>query len=46
LPDGMFSNQKSNFWVNYGEPWNEKGWYNLWPFAIYYGHLVYFMAIG
>jgi hypothetical protein len=31
-------------WVNLGGPWNEK-WYILWPFGIYYGHLVYFMAI-
>jgi hypothetical protein len=21
-------------------------WYILWPFGIFYGHLVYFMAIG
>jgi hypothetical protein len=31
--------------VNYGGPWNGKGWYILWPFWIYCGHLVHFLAI-
>jgi hypothetical protein len=22
-------------WVNFGGPWNGKGWYILWPFGIY-----------
>jgi hypothetical protein len=28
--------------VNFGGPWNGKGWYILWPFGIYHGHLVHF----
>jgi hypothetical protein len=40
-------------WVNFGGPWNGKGWYILWPFGIYlfgtfgiyFGHLVLCMAI-
>jgi hypothetical protein len=37
---------KISIWVNFGGPWNGKGWHTVWPFGIYYGHLVYFMAIG
>jgi hypothetical protein len=37
---------KIPIWVNFGGPWNLKGWYILWPFAIFYGHSVYFMVIG
>jgi hypothetical protein len=29
LPDGLFSNQKSQIWVNFGGPWNGKCWYIL-----------------
>jgi hypothetical protein len=24
--------------VNFGRPWNEKSWYILLPFGIFYGH--------
>jgi hypothetical protein len=44
LPDGLFSNQKSQIWVNFGGPFNGKSWYVLWPFVIFYGHCVYFTA--
>jgi hypothetical protein len=30
---------------NLGKIWSGKGWKILWPFEIYYGHLVHFMAI-
>jgi hypothetical protein len=33
---------KIPIWVNFGGPWNRKDLYILWPFGIYYGHLVYF----
>jgi hypothetical protein len=36
---------KIPIWVNFGGPRNEKGGYNLWPFGIYYFHLVHFMVI-
>jgi hypothetical protein len=29
LPDGLFSNQKSQIWVNFGGPLNGKCWYTL-----------------
>jgi hypothetical protein len=29
LPDGLFSNQKSHIWVNFGGPLNGKCWYIL-----------------
>jgi hypothetical protein len=32
-------------WVNFGGPWNGKCWYILWPFGIFHGRLVHFMAI-
>jgi hypothetical protein len=35
LPDGLFSNQKSQIWVNFGGPLNVKCWYILWPFGIF-----------
>jgi hypothetical protein len=28
----------------FGWPWNGKYWYILWPFVIFYGHLMYFMV--
>jgi hypothetical protein len=31
---------KIPIWVNFGGPWNGKGWYILWLFWIYYSHLV------
>jgi hypothetical protein len=42
LPDGLFSNQKSQIWSNFGGPLNGKCWYILWPFVIFNGHCVYF----
>jgi hypothetical protein len=30
--------------VNFGGPWNGEGWYILYSFEIYYGHLVHFMS--
>jgi hypothetical protein len=32
--------------VNFGGPWNGKGWYILWLFGIYYGHWVHFWPFG
>jgi hypothetical protein len=26
---------KNPIWVYFGEPWNEKWWYILWPFGIF-----------
>jgi hypothetical protein len=31
--------------VNFGRSWNGRCWFMLWPFGMFYGHLVYFMAI-
>jgi hypothetical protein len=31
---------KISMWVNFGGPWNVNSWYILWPFEIYYGHLM------
>jgi hypothetical protein len=45
LPDGLVSNQKAKIWVNFGGPFNGNCWYILWPFGIFYGHLVKFMAV-
>jgi hypothetical protein len=45
LTDGIFFKPKIPFGVNFLRPWNGKGWYILWPFGIYYSHLVHFMAI-
>jgi hypothetical protein len=36
---------KIPIWVNFGGPWNGKCWYVFWPFGIFYGHLVQFMAV-
>jgi hypothetical protein len=44
LPDGIFSYQKPSL-VYFGRPWNGKCWNVLWPFGIFDGHLVSFMAI-
>jgi hypothetical protein len=41
----MFSVPKIQIWVNFGGPWYENSWYSPWPFGIYDGHLVYFMAL-
>jgi hypothetical protein len=45
LPDGLFSNQKSQIWVIFGGPLNGKSWYILGPFGIFKSLLVYFMDI-
>jgi hypothetical protein len=38
---------KIQIWVNFGGHWNGKNEENiLWPFGIYYGHLVNFTTIG
>jgi hypothetical protein len=59
LPDGLLSNQKSQFWKNFGSLGIENVviiydlleyfttiWYNLQPFGIVCGHLVYFSVLG
>jgi hypothetical protein len=53
LPDGLFSNQKYQFWVNFGGSCDGRCWYMyfmaiwyiLWSFRIFYGRLVFQMAI-
>jgi hypothetical protein len=52
LPDGLFSNQKSQIWVNFGGPLLvcccfRTVCFILWPFGIIYcGHLLYFSRFG
>jgi hypothetical protein len=46
LPDGIFSNQKSQSWVNFGGPWKGKGWYILWPVGIHYLHRAFGTLYG
>jgi hypothetical protein len=41
LPDGLFSNQNSQFGKIFRGPWNEKGWYT----HIFLGHLEYITVI-
>jgi hypothetical protein len=36
---------KIRIWVNFGGSFDGRRWYILWPFGLFYGHLVYFMAI-
>jgi hypothetical protein len=36
---------KIPIWVNFGGSCNGSCWYILWPFGLFYGHLVYFVAI-
>jgi hypothetical protein len=38
--------QKILIWVHYGGSWNGKGWYILWQFGTFYGHLVIKRQIG
>jgi hypothetical protein len=53
MPDGIFSNQKSHFWVNFGGYCNGRCWYlcfmDIWSilrsFEIFYDLLVYFVLI-
>jgi hypothetical protein len=40
LPDAIFS-----IWVNFGGSCNRRYWYILWPFGLFYGHLVYAVDI-
>jgi hypothetical protein len=40
LPDGLFSNQKSQILINFGGPFNSKCWYISSPFEIFYGYLL------
>jgi hypothetical protein len=47
LPDGLFSNQIPSFGTF---EWKiliafTTIWYNLWPFALFYGNLVFVVAI-
>jgi hypothetical protein len=35
LPDGIFSNLKIPFWVQFGGTCNGRYWYMLWPFGIF-----------
>jgi hypothetical protein len=47
LPDGIFSDQKSQIWENLGGSCNRRClaiWYILWPFGTFCGLLVYFVA--
>jgi hypothetical protein len=44
LPDGIFSNQKSDL-GNLGGSCNGRCWFSLWPFGLFYCHLVYFVFI-
>jgi hypothetical protein len=45
LPDGIFSNQKSQFGKILGRSCNGRCWYIVWPFGQFSGHLVYYMSI-
>jgi hypothetical protein len=36
---------KNKIWEKISGPQIGKCWYSLWPFGIYYGHLVYFVSI-
>jgi hypothetical protein len=40
-----FLKTKIPIWVNFGGPWNRKGWNILWPYGTYYGRMVNFKAI-
>jgi hypothetical protein len=45
LPDGLFSNRKSQFGSNLEGLRLELCLHNLWPFGIFYRELGYFMVI-
>jgi hypothetical protein len=45
LPDGIFSDQKSKIWVNFGGSCSGRYWNILWPFGVSHGNYVYFIAI-
>jgi hypothetical protein len=42
----VYFQTKIPIWVNFGGTWNLKGRYILWPFGIYYSHLVHFWPFG
>jgi hypothetical protein len=44
LPDGIFSNQKIPIWVNFGGSCYGRCWYSIWPFGLFFGYFVYFVA--
>jgi hypothetical protein len=46
LPDGKFSNQKIQIWVDFGVCCNERCWCILWPLGIHFGHLACFWPFG
>jgi hypothetical protein len=41
LPDGLFSDQKSHFGVNFGGSCKRRCWHILWKFCRFYVHLIY-----
>jgi purine-cytosine permease-like protein len=43
LPDIL--KPKIPIWVNFGVSCNGRCWYILWPFGLFYIHLVYYVAI-
>jgi hypothetical protein len=46
LPDGIhILKTKIPIWINYGGSCNGRCRYILWPFGLFFGHLVYFTAI-
>jgi hypothetical protein len=46
MPDGTYIlKTKISIWVHFGGSFNGKCWYILWPFGVFYCHLVYFVAI-
>jgi hypothetical protein len=45
LPDGIYFMPKIPILLYFGRLCNGTFWYILWPFGIFYGPLVYFMAL-
>jgi hypothetical protein len=45
LPDGLFSNQKSYFWIKFSGPQIVKYLYFVWQFGIFHEYLEYFVTI-
>jgi hypothetical protein len=41
----VYFQPKITIWVNFGGSSNGKCWYILWPFGLFYDHLVYFAYI-
>jgi hypothetical protein len=45
LPDGIISNQKSQFGsISEGLAMEDVCMYTFWPFGLFYGHFVYFVG--